>query len=595
MEAAERRSLRCVWVTGGRALTEQEAAVEIVSEARLLLQEDLAQLGVQWDPTTLCPGAPVSNLNNHHSSNSDSSVSCPQEAKADGSKEGEGYMHNKREGRDTDAEEAKGEFKPEKPLALEEVKTLTGNSRGEQQEETQVNKKKEEQTRKDRIETEVAQTGSGAPVERGIITRTKKTNTTLSTANVTENPDEISERQKHTQPDQEIQECKNSEEKEGHESEGTVSVTIRGQQGKRPIPERSLTQELAEIVCSPPQLLPHPQPSFSPMPPPRFRAPISRVEESVSTKTSNGDGTTGLASPLQPGRLRHSRALSKVLLSIQTDKSLQNNVDTAQMTRPCSDPNSARAAEVPDSVQAPEPMPQRTPTVFAGTNNSPLSVSPVSVPLISPKAKRRRIEDAGLDQFSSPELYAGGERDEEVEGHLKKREESFGDSFELDTQTEKILLQHGNGNNRNVHPLVETEEIKVQEMAEMCIDTEERKNGFEAPDNACPRFNISLTDSQMELILNTSHQVTEKNNQSSWMEFKNEKLFVQENSSYGVCCCFYRFPQVLAVMKTWKEIHMKMVVMLMKPLKLIQCLLRVLTEVVVSCLTACMTALCWLV
>ncbi|KAJ3614296.1 hypothetical protein NHX12_017870 [Muraenolepis orangiensis] len=55
VEAAERRSLRCVWVSGGRALTEREAANEIVSEARLLLQEDLAQLGIQWDPGTLPP------------------------------------------------------------------------------------------------------------------------------------------------------------------------------------------------------------------------------------------------------------------------------------------------------------------------------------------------------------------------------------------------------------------------------------------------------------------------------------------------------------------------------------------------------------
>ncbi|KAM9856985.1 DNA polymerase theta [Aulostomus maculatus] len=59
MEAAERRNLRCVWVTGGRALTEQEAAVEIVLEARLLLREDLAQLGIQWDPATLPLGAPA--------------------------------------------------------------------------------------------------------------------------------------------------------------------------------------------------------------------------------------------------------------------------------------------------------------------------------------------------------------------------------------------------------------------------------------------------------------------------------------------------------------------------------------------------------
>uniref|UniRef100_A0A3P9AD23 DNA polymerase theta n=1 Tax=Esox lucius TaxID=8010 RepID=A0A3P9AD23_ESOLU len=52
-EAAERRNLRCVWVSGGRALTEQEAAFEIVSEARVLLQQDLALLGVSWDPGTL--------------------------------------------------------------------------------------------------------------------------------------------------------------------------------------------------------------------------------------------------------------------------------------------------------------------------------------------------------------------------------------------------------------------------------------------------------------------------------------------------------------------------------------------------------------
>uniref|UniRef100_A0A669CNY8 DNA polymerase theta n=1 Tax=Oreochromis niloticus TaxID=8128 RepID=A0A669CNY8_ORENI len=78
VEAAERRSLRCVWVTGGRALTEQEAAVEIVSEARLLLQEDLAQLGIQWDPTSLPPGAPaVNSPDDHHSGDSDtSSSSC---------------------------------------------------------------------------------------------------------------------------------------------------------------------------------------------------------------------------------------------------------------------------------------------------------------------------------------------------------------------------------------------------------------------------------------------------------------------------------------------------------------------------------------
>uniref|UniRef100_A0A4W6BKC6 DNA polymerase theta n=1 Tax=Lates calcarifer TaxID=8187 RepID=A0A4W6BKC6_LATCA len=92
MEAAERRNLRCVWVTGGRALTEQEAATEIVSEARLLLQEDLAQLGVRWDPTTLPPGAPAGSSPDDHRSKdtetSSGSYLSSQEAQTDNTKGG---------------------------------------------------------------------------------------------------------------------------------------------------------------------------------------------------------------------------------------------------------------------------------------------------------------------------------------------------------------------------------------------------------------------------------------------------------------------------------------------------------------------------
>ncbi|KAJ4944881.1 hypothetical protein JOQ06_013421 [Pogonophryne albipinna] len=86
VEAAERRSLRCVWVTGGRALTEQEAAVEIVSEARLLLQEDLARLGVQWDPTTLPPGAPAVNSPDDSDTSTASDLSS-HEAQVDNNKD----------------------------------------------------------------------------------------------------------------------------------------------------------------------------------------------------------------------------------------------------------------------------------------------------------------------------------------------------------------------------------------------------------------------------------------------------------------------------------------------------------------------------
>ncbi|XP_051955801.1 DNA polymerase theta-like [Xyrauchen texanus] len=57
VEAHERKSMRCIWVSGKKALTEKEAAQQIVAEARLLLQQDLAVLGVEWNPNSLSANA----------------------------------------------------------------------------------------------------------------------------------------------------------------------------------------------------------------------------------------------------------------------------------------------------------------------------------------------------------------------------------------------------------------------------------------------------------------------------------------------------------------------------------------------------------
>nr|XP_033798472.1 DNA polymerase theta isoform X2 [Geotrypetes seraphini] len=48
--AEERRTTRCIWVTGKKGLTEREAAELIVAEAQNLLKKDLALMGVQWNP-----------------------------------------------------------------------------------------------------------------------------------------------------------------------------------------------------------------------------------------------------------------------------------------------------------------------------------------------------------------------------------------------------------------------------------------------------------------------------------------------------------------------------------------------------------------
>ncbi|XP_074187350.1 DNA polymerase theta isoform X2 [Rhinolophus sinicus] len=49
----ERRNMHSIWVTGRKGLTEREAAALIVEEAKIILQQDLDEMGVQWNPHSL--------------------------------------------------------------------------------------------------------------------------------------------------------------------------------------------------------------------------------------------------------------------------------------------------------------------------------------------------------------------------------------------------------------------------------------------------------------------------------------------------------------------------------------------------------------
>ncbi|XP_074546756.1 DNA polymerase theta [Halichoeres trimaculatus] len=460
MEAAERRGLRCVWVTGGRALTEQEAAMEIVAEARLLLQEDLAQLGIQWDPATLPPEAATGNGSQGSRDSNTSSVSSisphqahtdncgGEQAKTSESKDVERHEEESRKEKKSESEREKEEEKPE-----------------------------EEQVEKTAAENK--QTDNKDQVERRKASEENKTTEHILKSNDKKSTGTKTEKQKQTGEKEE-------------ESNHKINQTQRNS----PVSERGLTQELAEILSSPLlQLTPRPQPSHSPMPPPRFRAPVSRLGEQHRVTSKEDDTTEITVSPVQPGRLKHSRALSKVLHSIQMDKSLQDNIEAAQTSHstPTVGQNLEPAGQVPTTV----------PSVSTPVNTdmivSPLSASPSSVPLFSPEAKRRRIHSTEVDKFSSPELYAGNEGEEQTDG-VKKVEDSFGESFELDTQTERIIVQQaeqlGDGQDKALR-----EEETIEEAVEIEENTSDRRGDG-------PRFNISLTDSQMELILNTSQQIS---------------------------------------------------------------------------------------
>ncbi|XP_057620428.1 DNA polymerase theta isoform X2 [Chionomys nivalis] len=66
--AEERRTMQTIWVTGRKGLSVREAAALIVEEAKMILQQDLIEMGVQWDPSS-----PLSSIT-HSPSSSESEV-----------------------------------------------------------------------------------------------------------------------------------------------------------------------------------------------------------------------------------------------------------------------------------------------------------------------------------------------------------------------------------------------------------------------------------------------------------------------------------------------------------------------------------------
>lgn len=479
MEAAERRNLRCVWVTGGRALTEQEAAVKIVSEARLLLREDLAQLGVKWDPAALPPGCPSTCSPGDHGSGDSNTLSVsfisPHDVRAgravEQKKSGVAGVHREEINRDDKSERRMVDGKDG-----EEEGTINQNT----------------------TEPKTRQTNSEFLVESDKENTEARTNESVVSNKETSKGNLKKEGLKQ-------EECNTIRPKAGETSKRSAS--IRPEKSSYDAVERNLTQELDELVSSPlPNMPPPRQPLLSPAAPPCFRAPVSCLEQqSAPTSTEKEESLTKLTvSPLHPGRLKHSRALSKVLQSIQTSKDPQENVELLERSH------------METTASAPAPVQENPCAVSAPTDadmiNSPLSVSPAFVPLFTPEAKRRRIDAREVDKFSSPELYAGNKTDEEAEEEVNMEGESFGDSFNLDTQTERIIAQQTYRDEGKDH-LVETKTERDEEMVtadvELAGTIDGSRNELEVFNIACPRLSTSFTESQLEFILNTSHHVSD--------------------------------------------------------------------------------------
>lgn len=505
MEAAERRSLRCVWVAGGRALTEQEAAAAIVTEARLLLQEDLAQLGVQWDPATLAPAAPALNTPDDSSSRSDSSSSSflqPHEKQTDGDANQQ-KQDKFRTSANTDTRSSGADRRGDCMKEKKETEGETKADQGRSEPDDAAEKQNLQETKKATTEPSIKQ-----------MCHNEKLKNFQESDKDDANKDSMAS---NSEPDVNRKEMSKQERQKSEEI-----VSVRHEDCHANVPPRSLTQELSEVLASPfsqPKALP--QPSPTPAPPPRFRAPVFRAEDPRRCLSPTSKVEDLVASPVQPGGLKHSRALSKVLNSIRTDKQQQDNVQTAWPSR-CDS-----AAEAPTVVSTPPNTDKR---------DSHQSAPPGSVPSSSPEAKRRRVDCRGRDDFSSPELYAEDEKGENKEEVKKAAEESFCDSFELDTQTEQLIVQQtsqSRGDNRQgLNRMAETEKTPGEEDEEVevvaVVAANEGRTCSNPPSDVSPRFNISLTDSQMEQILNSSHQVSHQpkiSNQFFFFFFKEKQFF----------------------------------------------------------------------
>ncbi|XP_061535067.1 DNA polymerase theta isoform X1 [Phycodurus eques] len=446
-EAAERRKLRCVWASGGRALTEQEAAVAVVSEAKLLLRGDLARLGIRWDPAALPSGARA----------------VPTNGGDKGQREGNAVQKNKADDDDTISQKDKGEPGGDdgkcKPKMIDSETKL------------------KELSKKDLRTSEKA----GREVTRHGLNEEKNKQRKESKAGERQSEDKLEKREP------------GSQEVNVLVQEGVTSqVSCRQPNG----PLRSVTQELAEIVTSPMlQVQQPPEPDLPLMSLPRSRAPSSGLEElpGVCAETSDIDDAPRLGvSPGQPGKLKRSRILNKVLRSIQSDKRPRDSTGLTSHGAEVA-PGLAR-----ETLTAPPPHKQ---------------VDTCDCALFSPETERRRVEAPEVDVFSSPELYTGEDRKEEAQPEAKRGEETFGDSFELDTQTERIIVQPGfdpgDGLDRRQRDFNDGGRIQDEAIVEATAgqgDRDGRRGGHDVPNDKCPVFNISLTDSQMELILDSSHQ-----------------------------------------------------------------------------------------
>lgn len=472
VEAQERKSMRCIWVSGKKPLTEREAAQQIIAEARQLLQHDLALLGVEWKPVSSTNAQPDSSsleeTSSKKSAQSVSSPKCEQKQNDEEMKLEEKAAENKfinKSAESSSSVSSRQEFtaSSEKPMEIDLV-----------------------------TEHAVHQCQSAKNCERPSSALHKVLKSL-----------DAKDRGFHTDqtPVQASDSSKASQSNFGQNSNVKVGgISDSDQHCVSPLLKRRRVDDKAELTEAKTSIMSVNDSKPSTAKDDKKTETDCRIEKNktksqVSHAELNLDNELKTFSHLRPP-LQEVEAPHFITV-LTSDKGKKCTLKTKHLNASSNHDNT-------------ETQKQDVVRHFQEFSNKDVNNH---IHLIS---KAANDSACNSEKLCSPDLYANGL-------------EEFNDSFQLDTQTEKMLLQvddfsprHKQDNrvclpsqmkinqvHLNSNRSTEKEQIKTDEGLSPHQNQPNKRNSL-APTVAKPKYNISLTDSQLENILNYSNQVSEE-------------------------------------------------------------------------------------
>ncbi|KAA0720083.1 DNA polymerase theta [Triplophysa tibetana] len=473
VEAQERKSMRCIWVSGKKPLTEREAAQQIIAEARQLLQHDLALLGVEWKPAS-------SSTNAQPDSSSLEETSSTKSAQSVSSSNCEQKQNDE-------------EMKLEEKAAEKKFINKSAESSSSASSRQEFTASSEKPMEIDLVTEHAVHQGQSAKNSERPPSALHKVLKSLDAKDKSFQSDQT--------PAQASDSSKPIQSNFGHNSNVKVgAISDSDQHCVRPLLKRRRVDDKAELT--------------------EAKTSIMIVNDS---KPSTAEDDKKNETDCRIDKNKKKSQASHAELN-------QNN----ELKKNCHLRSPKQEGEAPHQITVltsdkGKKCTSKTKHLNASSNhdNTETKKQDVVIPFheFSNKDENNQIHlickaandsACNSEKLCSPDLYANGL-------------EEFNDSFQLDTQTEKMLLQVDDFSPRpkqdnrvclpnqmkinqvhaNSNRSTEKEQINTDEGLSPHQNQPNKRNSL-APTVAKPKYNISLTDSQLENILNYSNQVSEE-------------------------------------------------------------------------------------